>query len=103
MDPWLEALIRYELNDPLVRMAQRLGLNPKKLGKISSNPSERWKKPLKHFIADLYGDKCKGTKLPPGGPIADAIAKGKLPLCGVLGSVSWSGQLPINIATFGSQ
>jgi hypothetical protein len=77
MDPWLEAVIRYELNDPLVRMAERLGLNPKKLGKLSNNRSERWKKPLKNFISDLYKERFKDEKLPPGGPIADALAKGK--------------------------
>ena len=35
-------------------MARELGLNPGKLGKISSHRQEPWKAPLRQFIEHLY-------------------------------------------------
>ncbi len=51
---WAEAKKKYRLSREMVRMAQALGLNPKKLGKIGNHKQEPWKAPLPIFIEDLY-------------------------------------------------
>ena len=35
-------------------MARKLGMNPKKFGKIANEKQEPWKKPLPAFIEDIY-------------------------------------------------
>jgi hypothetical protein len=35
-------------------MAQEIGLNPKKLGKLANHKQEPWKMPLPQFIEHLY-------------------------------------------------
>ena len=51
---WIEARKRHRLTDAEVQMARELGMNPKKLGKLDNHKQERWKMPLKEFIAHLY-------------------------------------------------
>ena len=40
-------------------MAKELGMNPKKFGKYSANPSEPWKAPLREFIEKCYFKRFK--------------------------------------------
>ena len=51
---WIEARERYRLSHAQVQMARELGLNPRKLGKISNHRQEPWKVPLPQFIEHLY-------------------------------------------------
>lgn len=51
---WALAKKKYRLSREIVRMAQALGLNPKKLGKIGNHKQEPWKYPLPIFIENLY-------------------------------------------------
>ncbi len=53
-DPWAIAKIKYRLNVPQIEMAKKLGLNPKKFGKLVPNKSEPWKEPLGKFIERCY-------------------------------------------------
>jgi len=59
---WQEAQKRYRLSDKHVQMARELGLNPKKLGKLVPNRSERWKLPLPRFIEVIYARQFKRTE-----------------------------------------
>lgn len=52
--PWVEARSRFKLTHAEVQMARELGMNPKKLGKLSNTRQEPWKVPLKEFIAECY-------------------------------------------------
>lgn len=51
---WEEARRRFHLSAEHVRMAEALGLNPAKLGKIANHKQEPWKAPLPLFIAACY-------------------------------------------------
>ena len=51
---WAEAKKKHHLSNETVEMAQKLGLNPKKLGKIDNHKQEPWKEPLSIFIKRLY-------------------------------------------------
>jgi hypothetical protein len=51
---WAEAKRKCRLNAETVRMAQQLGLNPRKLIKNIPSPSEPWKTPLQIWIRELY-------------------------------------------------
>jgi len=51
---WALAKKKHRLSRETVRMAQALGLNPKKLGKIGNHKQEPWKAPLPIFIEELY-------------------------------------------------
>ena len=51
---WIDARRRYHLSDVHIQMARELGMNPKKLGKISNEKQEPWKAPLPAFIEDIY-------------------------------------------------
>ena len=42
-------------------MARRLGLNPRKLGKIDNHRQEPWKLPLRQFIEQLYEERFGGS------------------------------------------
>ena len=53
-DPWAIAKIKYRLNARQIEMAKKLGLNPKKFGKLVPNKSEPWKEPLGKFIKRCY-------------------------------------------------
>ena len=61
--PWIEARKRYSLSHIHTQMAQELGLNPKKFGKLDNHKQEQWKAPLPEFIERIY---CKrfGRKAP---------------------------------------
>jgi hypothetical protein len=51
---WIEARKKFRLSEAHVQMAKKLGLNPKKLGKIGNYKQEPWKMPLPDFIESLY-------------------------------------------------
>ncbi len=53
-DPWTTAKIKYCLTERQIEMAKKLGLNPKKFGKLTPNKSEQWKEPLGSFIERCY-------------------------------------------------
>lgn len=52
--PWIEARTKFHLSHAHVEMARALGMNPKKLGKLSNSKRERWKLPLPRFIEECY-------------------------------------------------
>ncbi len=51
---WIEARDQHRLSHAHVQMARELGLNPRNLGKMTSNPDEPWKIPLPQFLEQLY-------------------------------------------------
>ena len=51
---WIDARKLRHLSHAHVQMARKLGLNPKKLGKIDNHDQEPWKMPLAQFIEHLY-------------------------------------------------
>ena len=51
---WIEARRRFHLSHAQIQMAQELGLNPKKFGKLANHRQEPWKLPLPRFIEELY-------------------------------------------------
>lgn len=53
-DPWKTAKRKYRLTEQQIEMAKKLGMNPKKFGKISVNKSQPWKEPLGNFIERCY-------------------------------------------------
>jgi len=53
-DLWAEAKRRCRLNQEQVRMAQEMGMNPRKLIGNRPNPSEPWKGPVGEWIRDMY-------------------------------------------------
>jgi len=56
---WIEVRKRYRLSDAQVQMAQELGLNPRKFGKLANEKQEPWKKPLPEFIEEIYFKRFK--------------------------------------------
>ena len=54
MQAWIDARRRHHLSHAQVQMAQELGMNPKKFGKLDNHKQEPWKTPLRQFIEDLY-------------------------------------------------
>ena len=54
LKPWIEARKKCRLSHAQVQMARELGLNPKKLGKLSNHKQEPWKVPLPEYIEHLY-------------------------------------------------
>ena len=54
LQAWIDARRRHHLSHAQVQMAQELGMNPKKLGKLDNHKQEPWKTPLRQFIEDLY-------------------------------------------------
>ena len=54
LQDWVEARKRFHLSHAHVQMAQELGMNPKKLGKLDNHDQEPWKAPLPQFIEHLY-------------------------------------------------
>lgn len=63
-NPWADAKKRYRLNARQIAMAKELGMNPKRFGKYTGNPSEPWKEPLGQFIEKCY-QKRFGDREPP--------------------------------------
>jgi hypothetical protein len=51
---WAYAKKKYRLSHETIKMAQSLGLNPKKFGKIGNHRQEPWKAPLSVFIREIY-------------------------------------------------
>ena len=61
---WIDVRRRHHLSHAHVQMArERLGMNPKKMGKIDNHQQEPWKAPLPIFIEDL-DDKRFGRERP---------------------------------------
>lgn len=56
---WIDARKRFHLSDAQVQMARKLGLNPKKFGKLSNHKQEPWKEPLPDYIETLYYKRFK--------------------------------------------
>ena len=54
MQAWIDARQRHGLSHAQVQMAQELGMNPAKLGKLDNHDQEPWKMPLREFIGHLY-------------------------------------------------
>jgi hypothetical protein len=54
LQAWIDARRRHHLSHAQVQMAQELGMNPKKFGKLDNHKQEPWKTPLRQFIEDLY-------------------------------------------------
>ena len=54
---WKEAKKRCRLNTETVKMAKKLGLNPKILIKNIPNKSQNWKKPVSSWIRDMYQER----------------------------------------------
>jgi hypothetical protein len=54
MQAWIDARQRHGLSHAQVQMAQELGMNPAKLGKLDNHDQEPWKVPLPQFIEHLY-------------------------------------------------
>ena len=54
LQPWFDARQRFKLTNAEVQMARELGMNPKKFGALSNERQERWKLPLREFIAACY-------------------------------------------------
>jgi hypothetical protein len=59
LDMWIKAKKQYRLSDRHIQMAQGLGLNPKKLGRMANNKQEPWKIPLPKFIESIYYKRFK--------------------------------------------
>ena len=51
---WIDARKRFHLSHMHIQMAREIGLNPKKLGKMTNNDQEPWKEPLPDYIETLY-------------------------------------------------
>lgn len=51
---WQDAKKKYRLSNEVIRMAKKLGLNPKKFGGYENHKQEPWKAPLPDFIRSLY-------------------------------------------------
>jgi hypothetical protein len=61
-DSWVTARKKYRLSAEQITMAQALGLNPKKFGKLANHHQEPWKAPLGDFIEECYQKRFKGNK-----------------------------------------
>ena len=51
---WIDARKKYKLSHARIEMARKLGMNPKRFGKLDNNDQERWKLPLGDFIEKCY-------------------------------------------------
>lgn len=54
LQAWVDARKRFHLSHAQVQIARELGMNPKKLGKLSNHKQEPWKAPLPEYIEHLY-------------------------------------------------
>jgi hypothetical protein len=59
-EAWMNAKKICRLNARQLEMAQRLGMNPKKLPRLRPGPQEHWKAPVGKFIEDLYRKRFEG-------------------------------------------
>lgn len=53
-EAWRNAKKICRLNRRQLEMAQRLGMNPKKLPRLRPDPQQHWKAPVGEFIEELY-------------------------------------------------
>jgi hypothetical protein len=60
--PWMEARKRFHLSHMHIQMARELGMNPRKLGKLSNHRQEPWKAPLPIFIETIYFKRFRKEK-----------------------------------------
>ncbi|MFQ5807999.1 MAG: hypothetical protein ACE5JM_00140 [Armatimonadota bacterium] len=68
---WAQAKKRCRLNVEEVRMAQELGLNPRKLIKNIPSKSQPWKAPVKEWVRRMYEKrqhKAARKQRPPAAP-----------------------------------
>ena len=56
---WAIVKKKYRLSREVVKMAQELGLSPKKIGSIANHKQEPWKSPLPEFIKELHEERFK--------------------------------------------
>lgn len=56
---WAEAKRRCRLNEEDIRMAKKMGLNPKSLIKNIPSKSQQWKAPVKYWIREMYEKRQK--------------------------------------------
>ena len=56
---WALAKTKYHLSARQIEMAKKLGMNPKKFGRLVPNKSEPWKMPLGPFIESCYDKRFK--------------------------------------------
>lgn len=76
-DPkWAEAKNRCRLNMEDIRKAKQLGLSPKALMKNIPAPSQKWKLPVKLWIANLYEQRFGREQLPQPRSAASPQASG---------------------------
>lgn len=59
---WQAVKKRHRLSEEVVKMAQKLGMNPKKIGGLDNHRQEPWKLSLSEFIKELY-EKRFGSKM----------------------------------------
>ena len=58
---WQEVKKRHRMSEEVVKMAQKMGMNPKKIGGLDNHKQEPWKLPLAEFIKELH-EKRFGSK-----------------------------------------
>ena len=56
---WIEVRKRFHLSDAQIKMARKLGLNPKKFGSLANHRQEPWKAPLPDFSEGIYFKRFK--------------------------------------------
>lgn len=54
---WIEAKKKCRLNEQDIKMAKKLGLNPKSLIKNIPSKNEKWKAPVKVWIKEMYNER----------------------------------------------
>jgi hypothetical protein len=68
MQAWIDARQRHGLSHAQVQMAQELGMNPAKLGKLDNHDQEPCKMPLREYLEHLYlkrfGRACPDAAMP---------------------------------------
>ena len=68
MQAWIDARQRHGLSHVQVQMAQELGMNPAKLGKLDNHDQGPWKMPLREYLEHLYlkrfGRACPDAAMP---------------------------------------
>lgn len=62
---WAEAKTRCRLNMEDIRKAKQLGISPKALLKNIPSPSQKWKLPVKLWIAELHEKRFGRARQPP--------------------------------------
>lgn len=64
-DPqWAKAKVQCRLNQEDIEKAKALGFSPKALMKNNPSPSQKWKKPVKFWIRELFEQKFPQRRKP---------------------------------------